>query len=87
MAPAISTETQALAIEIADEAARCDIESHCRVAEADGATWYTTAGHPDMDEYDWVCVRRAARYLEERGRLERHGEIEHLVRFLEASAP
>ncbi len=75
-------ECQALAMQIADAAARTDIECHCVQMSMGNATWYDTATFPDDDDTD-ACdyVATAVRYLRLRGLILVHPTQPALVRF------
>jgi len=60
-------ESLRLAVEIADEAARSDIESW-GVPLAD--RWFDIAPHDGDDDYERATLIRAAKYLTLRGQLE-----------------
>jgi hypothetical protein len=66
-----------LAFEIADEAARCDIESNC-LGGPRGKWWDLGTG----GDASWY-VLRAARYLEQRGKLRHHPKQRNLVQVIE----
>lgn len=63
--------------EIADEAARSDIESFCAWSGPAPGRWYDTSSAEDDLA---AIVRRAVCYLELRGLVERHPEFSNLVR-------
>lgn len=70
-----------LATEIADAAARGEIESYCAPEMLGTRKWYDTlAVSPGAPEIE-AGVDRALRYLELRTRLFRHPQQKHLVRF------
>lgn len=84
--PPMNPNTIALAVQIADSAARSDIECYCAMTRIDGVmgqpgfrTWYDTG---DVDE---VCPREditdALRYLELRGQLIRDPQQPAFVTF------
>lgn len=68
-----------MALQIADGAARADIESFCSWSNARTRRWYNT-NDCDLDSGEDVAL--AARYLEARGALERKKGEPHLVRLL-----
>lgn len=72
-----------LAEEIADEAARSDIESHCVEVEAAGLVWFDTqlTGSRLTDPYVAKAVARAVRYLGMRDHIYGHHANPALVRF------
>lgn len=74
-----------LAEEIADEAARTDIESYCLQIEAEGLDWFDTqrleAGTRPTDPYVTKTVARAVRYLGMRDHIYGHHTNPALVRF------
>lgn len=86
-------QTLQLAVEIADSAARADIECEClQVDPGDGSSWYDTAAVPrDAHQKDQAFLRaiiaRADRYLTLRGEgaqdylIIRNPAFPHLVRF------
>lgn len=70
----VSPEISSMAYELADEAARRDIESACSMKWG----WYDTGNVPLLDiEF----VRKALAYLEARGLINRHPENSALVNF------
>ena len=70
-----------LATDIADDAARCEIESYCGIETLGTRDWYDTlAVSPKGPEYE-RGVDRALRYLDLRGHMQRHPVQKHLVRF------
>ena len=74
-------EIDALAREIADDSSRSDIELYAPLVVSMTPSFYDTRSvEPIWREY----VEKAVRYLEARGRIERHAEQPHLVRFVEA---
>lgn len=82
---------QQLALEIADEGARSDIEMLCRQTVCrDRGTWYDTG---IVQEEDVATVERAKRYLQLRGmgtlgfRVERHAAFPNLIRFQGTTTP
>lgn len=88
-APAMPLEAHAaelgeqvrLAHEIADDAARAEIECECGAMQLGTRSWYdTTAVEDAVPEYQ-AGVDRALRYLDLRGRVQRHPVEKHLVRF------
>lgn len=81
MSDAIPPDVAALAVVIADEAARSVIETECRVHHgADGTAWYAAMPTSGMDEEVVLAISRAVRYLDQRGRLTRHPDLRSLVR-------
>lgn len=71
-----TTEVEYMAFELADETARCDIESEC--------IWLTHSGKYAGRWYELVeneYVARAVKYLDLRKLLVRHPENPSLVRF------
>jgi hypothetical protein len=76
------SESLRLALEIADEAARSDIESFCAQHGAEGHTWWYTRGAVNApDSFETRTVERAVRYLDLRELIHRHGTVPVLVRF------
>lgn len=74
-------ETLRLAIELADDMARSDIESYCSYDQVGPHTWYdTTFATRDSAEVE-AGIAKAQRYLTLRGKLLRNAEQPHLVRF------
>jgi hypothetical protein len=78
-------ELQKLAIEIADSAAMSDLESFCTTVEVFNGDDDGTLGRwwrIDSGEEDWQnnAIRRAARYLEIQGKVERCPGMPTLVR-------
>lgn len=73
--------TLRLAVEIADECARSDIETMCPFQSIRGLDWYDLNGMFDDDDATRRLIDKAARYLRMRGRLVQHPTAEHLVRF------
>lgn len=73
-----------LALEIADEAARADIEGNC-VSHTDCGHlwWYARAPIDPRDQYVSKTVDRAVRYLDLRNRIVHHETVPVLVRFRE----
>lgn len=71
-------EIEALAYEIADDAARIEIESLCVGRPAFGPEWLDIANVDGSEETE--CVDRAVRYLECRGRLKHHPDNPELVK-------
>jgi len=68
---------QQLQQEIADDAARCEIESYCARPEGVGSPWHgLKVDDPEMQQY----VSDAAEYLTLRGMIERHTEHSDWVR-------
>lgn len=78
-------DINALAIEIADEAATMDLGAHCRLRQVDGAYWIDTT-FAQRSETDKAVVDRATRYLAARGMLLRHPTQTMLVRTRPVSA-
>ena len=78
-----NNEATTLALEIADEAARSDVEVYCYETSADGHRWYDTASAPPED-VEWVG--RALRYLDLRKLMIRHPDHPQLVRWERESA-
>lgn len=82
---AIDANVLTLALLIADEAARSDIEIYAPEVACDGRTWYDTSIEalqakyvdPSMTE----SIPRSLRYLELRGKVTRNVAARHLVRF------
>lgn len=75
-------ETQRLAVQLADEYARADIECWCSHERMGYLTWYDTASAgrrlgPEFGE----SIATALRYLRLRGRVVEHPAQAHLVRF------
>lgn len=73
-------ETLRLGMQIADYSARSDIESMCQQVEQGPLTWWDTR-QTDDDEYTRTYVHNACAFLYLRGRLVRHPQHAHLVRF------
>ena len=82
----------ALAIAIADEAARVDVEIWSCLVDLDGVRYFDTTrvpadGFKHDDALELGMVARAVKYIEERGdalpffRMQRHIDAPHLVRF------
>ena len=70
-----------LATEIADDAARSEIELHCKPQMLGDRKWYDTLDITG-DGPDWADgVVRALRYLDLCRRVQRHPVKHHLVRF------
>lgn len=79
--PLTNAELHAMAIDIADHACRCDIESYCFGERAGTINWYdTTATTPDDPEL-LPAIAQAVRYLEARGLLHRSAVMPHRVCF------
>lgn len=78
----MSVEAMGLALQIADDAARSDIEMFCARVDFQERTWWNTneLEHGVLPPAR-AWVDRAARYLAERGRLVRNASHPHLVRF------
>jgi hypothetical protein len=75
-----------LALQIADECARSDIETECNARDIDGHRWYDTQDiDADTAHLGWVA--RAANYLRMRGQLETHPTSTHLVRLVNNEEP
>lgn len=72
-------ETLRLAIQIADESARADIECECRCERERPHSWYDTRW--DGDPEFGAMLDRSLRYLRLRGRVVTHPTQSHLVRF------
>lgn len=72
------SEVTTLALELADETARSDVEVYCGEYQLSGQRWYDTTSAPPED-VEWV--ERALRYLDLRGLLIRHTQRPHLVRW------
>lgn len=76
------------AMDIADVAARVDIESSCVRADFAGCLWWCldniAPGSGDA-EYDREVIDRAERYLDARGLIVRHTQNARLVRFVETA--
>lgn len=77
----LDSQTIALAVAIADDAAAMDLTAYCLAVETVGMTWRRL---PDADHNseDAVVARRAADYLECRLRVQRHPQDASLVRLL-----
>lgn len=78
------SESLRLALEIADEAARADIESTCPSHADEGHMWwYTRApiGENAVDPYDVRALERAVTYLDLRELIVRHVAVPVLIRF------
>ncbi|HET8550875.1 MAG TPA: hypothetical protein VFM97_00175 [Gammaproteobacteria bacterium] len=77
-------QLDALAYELADEAAVSDLECHCEPIDMSGqydGRWYNLTVDPDDAEW----VGRAVIYLDARHRLVRHPKNPMRVKILEAS--
>lgn len=75
-------ETLRLATEIADEAARCDIECHCNYERMGELTWYDTRSAAELHGPEYADgIATALRYLRLRDRIVLHPVQDHLVRF------
>ncbi len=74
-------ETDTLARDIADDAARSTIECDCPGEQLGTRLWYDTVnldiGDPALAEY----IDRTLKYLDLRGLVIRHPQQRHLVRF------
>lgn len=84
----VSDEGLQLGLQIADDAARADIESYCSFERMGNHTWYDSrsadALHgPDFDAF----VATALRYLRLRERIVAHPTQTHLVRFEHSASP
>lgn len=75
-------KTNALAKEIADEAAKSEIGSGCPVVSANSGEWWDTRR---ADKLAAKFIKRSIVYLERRGMLERHYDFEHYVRVKQAA--
>jgi hypothetical protein len=73
-------ETLRLALCIADDSARADIECECDQVRLDGVTWYDTRDAGKGDALAGEIVDNAVRFLHLRGRLVKHPTDGHLVR-------
>ncbi len=75
------------ALEIADSAARCDIESNCASTNCnvDAIFWYDLSSVDPDDGWAMIAVPQAMRYLESRGLIERHPDRAELVRMVDAA--
>lgn len=73
-------ETLRLALCIADDSARADIECECNAVQLEGVTWYDTreAGHGDALAITWV--ENAVKFLHLRDKLVKHPTAAYLVR-------
>lgn len=69
-----------LGLQIADYSSRSDIESMCVPVQRGPLTWWDTT-QVDDDEYSRTYVHNACAFLHLRGRLVRHADHPHLVRF------
>lgn len=71
-----------IAIRIADEAVRSDIECVCKRVEhdANGVPWYNLLRCP-ADETEQRIIATAVEYLTLRGRIERHGDLVRVAGF------
>lgn len=78
--PAELGPTIAAAVEIADQSARCDIESYC-AWETEGDTRWYDLSKVSYDDAEFITV--AERYLESRGQILRNPARSSLVRFTE----
>jgi len=76
-----ANETLRLAYEIADEAARCDIESECHFETMGRNTWYDSRAQHTHEPHVHSAIDRALRYLRLRHRIVTHPMQTHLVRF------
>lgn len=85
--PFFTRETLRLAVAIADEEARCHIESNCRQKRIRGVAWWDTSADDsaaDPDAFDVVITTpNCLRYLELRDLIVRHQTKPHLVRFVD----
>lgn len=82
-APIMANECAMLAdaMEIADSAARADIECQCRCAgDHDTGHWWDTAS---ADPEDREGIEQSMRYLDARGLLIRQPGADHIVSFRE----
>jgi hypothetical protein len=70
-----------LAAEIADDAARFEIESYCRPETLGSRQWYDTLDISPVGTEIGAGIERALRYLDLRRGLVRHPVQRHLVRF------
>jgi len=76
------TECARLALELADEAAQCEIECNTFVEKLGHRTRYDTSrSDAGSDPVYAAGIQRALRYLELRRRVVRHPQQAHLVRF------
>ncbi len=74
-------ETLRLATELADEAARSEIETECPAERMGRHTWYDTGREHELGPAFQRGIGRAVDYLDRRRRLVRHPQQQHLVRF------
>lgn len=79
----MDVQTVAMALELADEAARSVIEVRCLSVHEAGGRWYCLASAAPEDT-EWV--QRAADYLERRGQLLRHPYDAQQVQLREAGS-
>lgn len=85
---ALALEAYQLAREVSDDLSEFDITQCARKVTTAGQDWYDTTILVDPNE--WAPteqemrerLERAARYLQARGRAERHPAFPHLVRLL-----
>lgn len=97
IAAAESAALHALAIGIADDSARSDIEVYARWVELDGVTYFDTTQVPDDGlvhdaAQELALVWRAVRYIDMRGdalpfRMQRHISAPQLVCFDDTRTP
>ena len=78
----MSTDIHALAIRIADEATRSDIEALCSRVETDasGMPWYDLLSCPD-DETGQRIIATAVEYLTLRRKIARNGSMVRVAGF------
>lgn len=76
------TERLQLALEIADETARSDIESLCVSHTDEGHLWwYARAPVNELDPWTGKAIERAVRYLDMGEQIVHHATVPVLVRF------
>ncbi len=92
---ALNASTLALAVEIADRAARADVEIHAPAVKLDGLRFFdTTCGNIQGEDATAAryAIRQAVRYIEARGdalpwRLKRHISQSALLHFEDRTDP
>jgi len=78
-------ELHALMADIADEAAAMDLGAYCTPTMSGGQHWLDTT-RPRSWTTDREIVERAIRYLELRGKLQRHASKPDLIRIVSGAA-
>ncbi len=92
---ALNASTLALAVEIADRAARADVEIHAPAVELDGLRFFdATCGNVQGEDATAAryAIRQAVRYIEARGdalpsRMKRHISQPGLLHFEDRTVP